>query len=65
MSYYGFVVTDSGRELIAKLVAGQQLPISKIMVGSGTIPDDVKPRWSSRWPLAHRPPRSMMGPASA
>ena len=33
MSYYGFVVTDSGRELIAKLVAGQQLPISKIMVG--------------------------------
>ena len=61
MSYYGFVVTDSGRELIAKLVAGQQLPISKIMVGSGTIPDDVK----SRWPLAHRPPRSMMGPASA
>ena len=43
MSYYGFVVTDSGRELIAKLVAGQQLPISKIMVGSGTIPDDVKP----------------------
>ena len=35
MSYYGFVVTDSGRELIAKLVAGQQLPISKIMVGSG------------------------------
>ena len=41
MSYYGFVVTDSGRELIAKLVAGQQLPISKIMVGSGTIPDYV------------------------
>ena len=43
MSYYGFVVTDSGRELIAKLVAGQQLPISKIMVGSGIVPDDVKP----------------------
>lgn len=30
MSYYGFVVTDSGRELIAKLVAGQQLPISRL-----------------------------------
>lgn len=43
MSYYGFVVTDDGRELIAKLVAGQQLPISKIMVGAGTVPDDVKP----------------------
>ena len=63
MSYYGFVVTDSGRELIAKLVAGQQLPISKIMVGSGTIPDDVKP--AAMTALAHRPPRSMMGPASA
>ena len=65
MSYYGFVVTDSGRELIAKLVAGQQLPISKIMVGSGTIPDDVKPATMTRWPLAHRPRRSMMEPASA
>lgn len=43
MSYYGFVVTDDGRELIAKLVAGQQLPISKIMVGSGTVPDDAQP----------------------
>lgn len=43
MSYYGFVVTDDGRELIAKLVAGQQLPISKILVGTGTVPDDVKP----------------------
>ena len=69
MSYYGFVVTDSGRELIAKLVAGQQLPISKIMVGSGTIPDDVKPAAMTALvepvALAHRPPRSMMGPASA
>ena len=38
-----FITTKKSRELIAKLVAGQQLPISKIMVGSGTIPDDVKP----------------------
>ena len=43
MSYYGFVVTDDGRELIAKLVAGKQLMLTKIMVGSGSIPDGTKP----------------------
>lgn len=42
-NYYGFVVTDEGRELIAKLVAGQTLNISKVMVGSGYVPDDIKP----------------------
>ena len=42
MSYYGFVVTDSGRELIAKLVAGQQ-PRFPRLVGSGTIPMMWKP----------------------
>ena len=36
MSYYGFTVTDKGRALIAKLVAGKQLELSKIMVGSGS-----------------------------
>lgn len=44
MSYYGFTVTDKGRALIAKLVAGKQLELSKIMVGSGSCPDDTKPR---------------------
>lgn len=44
MSYYGFTVTDKGRALIAKLVAGKQLMLSRIMVGSGQCPDDVKPR---------------------
>lgn len=42
-SYYGFVVTDDGHELIAKLVAGQQLPISKIMVGTGSVPEGTDP----------------------
>jgi hypothetical protein len=42
-NYYGFVVTDAGRELIAKLVAGQQLNISQIMVGSGYIPEGTRP----------------------
>lgn len=44
MSYYGFVVTDDGRELIAKLAAGEKLSLSKIMVGTGSVPDDVSPR---------------------
>lgn len=41
--YYGFVVTEDGRELIAKLVAGQKLSIARVMVGSGMVPDGVKP----------------------
>lgn len=44
MSYYGFAVTDKGRALIAKLVAGKQLAISRVMVGSGKCPDDIQPR---------------------
>lgn len=44
MSYYGFTVTDKGRSLIAKLVAGKQLSLSRIMVGSGSCPDDKEPR---------------------
>lgn len=44
MSYYGFAVTDKGRALIAKLVAGKQLELSRIMVGSGQCPDDTEPR---------------------
>lgn len=39
---YGFVVTDKGRELIAKLVAGQTLNITRVMVGSGTVDEDVE-----------------------
>lgn len=44
MSYYGFVVTDNGRKLIAKLVSGKQLVLSRVMVGSGLCPDEIDPR---------------------
>lgn len=39
---YGFVVTDDGRELIAKLVAGQKLNLSRVMVGSGIVEENVE-----------------------
>lgn len=44
MSYYGFAVTDKGRALIAKLVGGSQLSLSRVMVGSGSCPDDTEPK---------------------
>lgn len=43
MRCYGFVITDSGRELLAKLVAGSKLVFSKVLVGSGMVPDGVMP----------------------
>lgn len=42
--YYGFCVTKQGRDLIAKLVAGKKLELSRIMVGSGCCPDADDPR---------------------
>ena len=44
MSWYGFTVTDQGRALIAKLVAGKTLSLSRIMVGSGACPDETNPK---------------------
>ena len=44
MSWYGFTVTDKGRALIAKLVAGKTLSLSRIMVGSGACPDGTNPK---------------------
>ncbi len=44
MSYYGFTVTNKGRELIAKLVAGEQLVLSRIMVGEGVCSDEESPK---------------------
>lgn len=38
---YGFAVTDAGRYLIARLLTGETMTITRIMVGSGRIPDDV------------------------
>lgn len=42
--YYGFVITNAGYELIAKLVSGKTLNLSRIMVGSGAVPDGTDPR---------------------
>ena len=44
MSLYGFCITDKGYALIAKLVAGKTLSLSRIMVGSGACADDQDPR---------------------
>lgn len=38
MGYYGFAVTDKGRQLIAKLLTGEVLQITRVMFGSGMIP---------------------------
>lgn len=40
-SNYGFVITAAGRELLATLLAGERLEITRVMVGEGRLgPDD-------------------------
>ena len=39
---YGFAVTDAGRYLIARLLTGEVLHITKVMVGEGRVPDGVR-----------------------
>ena len=39
---YGFCVTDAGRYLIARLLTGDTMHITKVMVGDGRIPDGVR-----------------------
>ena len=39
---YGFAITDAGRYLIARLLTGETLSITKVMVGSGRVPDGVR-----------------------
>jgi len=41
---YGFVIPANGMNLLAKLLAGDSLVITKIMVGSGQLPDGADPR---------------------
>lgn len=44
MSYYGVTPTKQGRELIAKLIAGEMpMVITRIMFGEGTLTTDTKP----------------------
>ena len=40
---YGFVITSLGLNYLAKLLAGQQIQISDVVVGSGRVPDGTSP----------------------
>lgn len=43
MSYYGGTVTVSGRKLITSLIAGETIEFTRVMVGSGSMPEGVEP----------------------
>lgn len=43
MSYYGGTITVAGRNLITSLVAGETIQFTRIMVGSGALPEGVEP----------------------
>ena len=42
---YGFVITVDGRNLLAKLIAGEQLKITRIMVGKGEFAEGQDPAY--------------------
>ena len=42
---YGFTITVAGRNLLAKLVAGDQLNITRVVVGSGNVPQGFHPAY--------------------
>lgn len=39
---YAFCVTDAGRYLIARLLTGETMHITKVMVGNGRVPDGIR-----------------------
>lgn len=43
MSYYGGTVTVEGRNLITSLIAGETIEFTRIVVGSGKMPEGVEP----------------------
>ena len=43
MSYYGGTVTVKGRDLITRLIAGETITPTRVMVGSGTMTAGVEP----------------------
>lgn len=43
MSYYGGTVTVAGRNLITSLIAGETIEFTRIIVGSGRMPEGVEP----------------------
>ena len=42
---YGFIITTEGRKLLAKLMAGEQLEITRVMVGSGDVEEGQSPAY--------------------
>ena len=40
---YGFVITVAGRKLLAKKIAGEEIEITRVMVGSGDVPEGASP----------------------
>ena len=40
---YGFIVPNAGRDLITSLLAGEQLILTRCMVGTGQVPAEVQP----------------------
>ena len=43
MSYYGGTVTVKGRDLISHLLTGETIELTRIVVGSGEMPEGVEP----------------------
>lgn len=43
MSYYGGTVTVAGRNLITSLMAGKTIEFTRVVVGSGAMPEGVEP----------------------
>lgn len=43
MSYYGGTITVKGRDLITSLIAGETIEFTRIVVGSGRVPEGVEP----------------------
>lgn len=43
MSYYGGTITVAGRNLITSLIAGETIRFTRILVGTGAIPEGIEP----------------------
>lgn len=43
MNYYGGTITVAGRDLITSLLSGETIEFTRIVVGSGKMPEGVEP----------------------
>ena len=43
MSYYGGTITVKGRNLITSLMAGETIEFTRVVVGSGEMPEGIEP----------------------